>query len=238
MDLYTAFDRLWQTGLHDNKEVGMSFGVSLKVIGERACFTRPEMKSERVSYDVMTPSAARGILEAVYWKPEITWVIDRIHVLSPIRFTTIRRNELGGKIPYGNIRSAMKGGIPPSVFIEDDRQQRAALVLRDVAYVIEAHFDIKGGEQNTAKHKEMFARRARNGQCFNQPYLGCREFPAFFELLEGELPQSGLPPADRDKDLGFMLHDIDFAHDMTPRFFRARLHDGILDVPPFTEAVA
>jgi CRISPR-associated protein Cas5d len=196
------------------------------------------MKSERVSYDVMTPSAARGILEAVYWKPEITWVIDRIHVLSPIRFTTIRRNELGGKMPYGNVRSAMKGGSPPSVFIEEDRQQRAALVLRDVAYVIDAHFDVKGGDDNSTKHKEMFERRARKGQCFHQPYLGCREFPAAFEWLDGDAPQTGLPPADRDKDLGFMLHDIDFARDMTPRFFRARLQNGILTVPPFAEATA
>jgi CRISPR-associated protein Cas5d len=216
----------------------MSFGVRLKVWGDFACFTRPEMKSERVSYDVMTPSAARGILEAIYWKPAMTWIIDRIHVLSPIRFTTIRRNELGGKMPYGTVKSAMKGGIPPSVFIEDDRQQRAALVLRDVAYVIDAHFDVKGGENNTAKHKEMFERRARKGQCFHQPYLGCREFPAAFEPVEGEAPQTGLPTADQDKELGFMLHDIDFAHDMTPRFFRARLSGGILDVPPFAEATA
>ncbi|WP_029460879.1 type I-C CRISPR-associated protein Cas5c [Solidesulfovibrio alcoholivorans] len=216
----------------------MAFGVGLMVRGDYACFTRPEMKSERVSYDVMTPSAARGILEAVYWKPEITWVVDRIHVLSPIRFTTIRRNELGGKMPYGNVRSAMKGGSPPAVFIEEDRQQRAALVLRDVAYVIDAHFDVKGGDANTAKHKEMFERRARKGQCFHQPYLGCREFPAAFECLDGDAPQTGLPPADRDKDLGFMLHDIDFARDMTPRFFRARLQNGILTVPPFAEATA
>ena len=216
----------------------MAFGVSLMVRGDYALFTRPEMKSDRVSYDVMTPSAARGILEAVYWKPEITWVIDRIHVLSPIRFTTIRRNELGGKMPYGNVRSAMKGGSPPAVFIEEDRQQRAALVLRDVAYVIDAHFDVKGGDDNSTKHKEMFERRARKGQCFHQPYLGCREFPAAFEWLDGDAPQTGLPQADRDKDLGFMLHDIDFARDMTPRFFRARLQNGILTVPPFAEATA
>jgi len=216
----------------------MAFGVKLKVVGDYACFTRPEMKSERVSYDVMTPSAARGILEAIYWKPEIAWIIDRIHVLSPIRFTTIRRNELGGKIPYGTIKSAMNGGAPPSVFIEDDRQQRASLVLRDVVYGIEAHFDVIGGEDNAAKHKEMFERRAKKGQCFHQPYLGCREFPAAFELLEGDFPASTLPTEDRDKDLGFMLHDIDFEDDMTPRFFRAHLHDGIIEVPPFREATS
>lgn len=214
----------------------MSFGVRLKVWGDFALFTRAEMKSERVSYDVITPSAARGILEAVYWKPGITWVIDRIHVLNPIRFTAIRRNELGGKIPYGNIKSAMKGGTPPPIFIEDDRQQRAALVLREVAYVIEAHFELTGQDDNAAKHTEMFKRRARKGQCFNQPYLGCREFPAFFELVDGPPPASALAAQDRDKDLGFMLHDIDFAHDMTPRFFRARLENGVIDVPRFEAA--
>lgn len=214
----------------------MSFGVRLKVEGDFACFTRPEMKSERVSYDVITPSSARGILEAIYWKPGITWVIERIHVLKPIRFTAIRRNELGGKIPYGNIKSAMKGGAPQPLFIEDDRQQRAALVLRDVAYGIEAHFELTGQDDNAAKHAEMFKRRARNGQCFNQPYLGCREFPAFFEWVDGPWPDSDLPAQDRDKDLGFMLHDIDFAHDMTPRFFRARLAGGVIDVPRFDAA--
>lgn len=214
----------------------MSFGISLKVWGEFGCFTRPELKSERMSYAVITPSAARGILEAIYWRPEIKWIIDRVHVLSPIIFASIRRNELGGKIPYGNVRSAMNGGAPPSVFIEDDRQQRAALVLRDVSYIIDAHFEVVKGDDNTAKHKEMFVRRVRKGQCFTRPFFGCREFPAFFELVEGNLPKSALPPADRDKDLGIMLHDIDFAHDMTPRFFPARLCDGILHVPPFTEA--
>ncbi|MFP4581896.1 MAG: type I-C CRISPR-associated protein Cas5c [Desulfococcaceae bacterium] len=209
----------------------MAYGIKLKVWGDYACFTRPEMKAERVSYDAMTPSAARGLLEAIYWKPEIQWVIDRIHVLAPIRFENIRRNELGGKLPVGSIKRAMKDGVSPvETFIEKDRQQRAALVLRDVRYGIEAHFEIRGGEKNTAKHLEMFKRRAERGQFFHQPYLGCREFPAFFERVE-EFP---LPPFDGEKDLGWMLHDIDFENGMEPRFFRAAMKNGVVTVPPFT----
>jgi CRISPR-associated protein Cas5d len=207
----------------------MSYGVKLKIWGDYACFTRPEMKVERVSYDVMTPSAARGILEAIYWKPSITWVIDRIHVLKPIRFDNVRRNELASKIPLTTIRKAMKDGSSPvGLFIEDDRQQRAAMVLRDVAYVIEAHFEFNSSEDNnTAKHKEMFERRAGKGQCFHQPYFGCREFPVRFELLEGNIPDS---PFTGEQDLGFMLHDIDFKNDMEAQFFRARLTNGVIDL--------
>jgi len=210
----------------------MSFGVRLKVWGDYACFTRPEMKVERVSYDVITPSAARGILEAIYWKPAIRWVIDRIHVLNPIRFMNIRRNELGSKIPLKNVKNAMKGGDSAlQLFIENDRQQRAAMILRDVAYVIEAHFEYTGEEDNNdGKHLDEFNRRARKGKCFNQPYLGCREFPAHFRLLEnGEpLPASALKGT---QDLGYMLHDIDFENNMQAHFFRAKMTDGVIDVP-------
>lgn len=208
----------------------MSYGISLKIWGNYACFTRPEMKVERVSYDVITPSAARGILEAIYWKPAIVWVIDRIHVLNPIRFDNIRRNELSSKLPLGTVKSAMKNGRSPvGVFIEDDRQQRAALVLRDVAYVIEAHFEFKGSEDNnTAKHKEIFERRVEKGQCFHNPYLGCREFPAFFEPILGKAPKSNLTG---ERDLGWMLHDIDFENNMEAKFFRAVMLDGLIDVP-------
>jgi len=212
----------------------MAYGIKLKVWGDFACFTRPEMKVERVSYDVITPSAARGILEAIYWKPAIRWVIDRIHVLNPIRFMNIRRNEVASKIPLGNIKKAMKGGQSPlELFIESDRQQRAAMILRDVAYVIEAHFEYTSEEDNNdGKHLDEFNRRARKGKCFNQPYFGCREFPAHFLLLEkGEpLPASHLKG---EQDFGFMLHDIDFKFDMQARFFRARVTNGIIDVPPF-----
>jgi len=212
----------------------MSYGIKLKVWGDYACFTRPEMKVERVSYDVMTPSAARGILEAIYWKPAITWAVDSIHVFNPIRFDNIRRNELAGKLPLGTIKKAMNDGVSPvETFIENDRQQRAAMVLRDVSYVIEAHFEFTGSEDNnTAKHKEIFDRRARKGQCFHHPYLGCREFPAHFELIEGDIPQSELVG---ELDLGWMLHDMDFENNMEAKFFRAEMHNGVIEVPPFNE---
>jgi CRISPR-associated protein Cas5d len=210
----------------------MSYGIKLKVWGDYACFTRPEMKVERVSYDVMTPSAARGILEAIYWKPAITWVIDRIHVLTPIRFDNIRRNELARKLPVGKIKKAMNDGVSPvETFIENDRQQRAAMVLRDVSYIIEAHFEFNGDEDNNAaKHKEIFERRARKGQCFHQPYLGCREFPARFELIKDDIPRSELVGK---QDLGWMLHDMDFENNMEAKFFRAEMRNGIIEVPPF-----
>ena len=209
----------------------MSYGVKLRVWGDYACFTRPEMKVERVSYDVMTPSAARGILEAIYWKPAVAWVVDRIHVLNPIRFQNIRRNEIGSKVSLGNIKRAMKDdGTPLEVFIEGARQQRAALVLRNVAYAIEAHFEIKGTvDNNPAKHKEIFQRRAAKGQCFHRPYLGCREFAAHFAVLNGEIPRSRFRS---EMDLGWMLHDIDFDNGMEPRFFRAIMRDGVIAVPP------
>ena len=209
----------------------MAFGVKLKVWGDFACFTRPEMKVERVSYDVMTPSAARAVLEAIYWKPSIRWIVDRIHVLKPIRFMNIRRNEVASKIPLGNITSAMKDPTALlALFIEDVRQQRAALVLRDVCYGIEAHFEYTGeDDKNDGKHLDVFNRRAALGQCFTQPYLGCREFSASFELVD-DFPAS---PFVGRQDLGWMLHDIDFGNDMEARFFRAEMVDGVIDVPAF-----
>jgi len=206
----------------------------LRVWGQNACFTRPEMKVERVSYDVMTPSAARGILEAIHWKPAIRWVVDRIHVLNPIRFDTIRRNELASKIPKGNVEKAMKGDPAPlRVFVEDDRQQRAALLLRDVAYVIEAHFELTdkaGPEDNDGKHLDTFNRRVAKGQCYHRPYLGCREFAAFFGPADGAVPSSA---HEGKRDLGWMLHDIDFEAGMEPRFFRVEMVDGVITVPAF-----
>lgn len=216
----------------------MSFGIKLKCWGEWACFTRPEMKVERVSYDVITPSAARGVVEAIYWKPEIRWVIDRLTVLEPIKFTSLRRNEVGCKIPAGAASSAMKAGKGNlGIIIEDNRQQRAGLMLRDVAYVIEAHFDVikndKGEANPIAKHLDTFNRRAREGKCFTRPYLGLRECAADFELIEKDSP----PPTIHnslmgERDLGWMLHDIDFAHGNQPRFFHAIMRDGVIDVPP------
>lgn len=211
-------------------------GIRLHVWGEYACFTRPEMKVERVSYDVPTPSAARGILEAIYWKPEIRWIVDRMHVLKPIRFTNLRRNELGAKASAANAKKAMNAGRGAmGLYIEDERQQRAATVLRDVAYIIEAHFEVVGGSEGPEKHYAMFCRRARQGQCFQRPYLGCREFVADFALIEdGDTLEP--PPAELsgERNLGYMLHDIDYADGRTARFFPATLRDGVVHVPPLT----
>jgi len=202
------------------------------------------MKVERVSYDVITPSAARGILEAIHWKPAIRWAVDRIHVLRPIRFESIRRNEVGNKLSPTNVRKAMKAGSTAGLatYVDEERQQRASTVLRDVAYVIEAHFELTdkaGPDDSVGKHLDIFKRRARKGQCFHTPCMGVREFPAHFSLLEDDanLPEAN-PQRETDKDLGWMLHDIDFAQGMTPRFFRAQLTGGVVEVPPWqTEGV-
>lgn len=198
------------------------------------------MKVERVSYDVMTPSAARGILEAIHWKPAIRWQVDRIHVLKPIQFQSIRRNEVGAKASASLAASAMKRGDTHGmgIVVDENRQQRAALVLVDVAYVIEAHFDMTvraGPEDTAAKHVSMFNRRAGQGQCFHRPCLGTREFAAEFALVpEGApLPACELAPDKRDADLGWMLHDIDFANGNESRLFRARMAGGVIEVPPF-----
>lgn len=216
----------------------MAYGIKLLVWGERACFTRPEMKVERVSYDVITPSAARGILEAIHWKPAIRWAVDSIQVLKPIRFESIRRNEVGSKLSAASAGKALKAGRTDGLvsYVEEDRQQRATTLLRDVAYIIEAHFDLTdkaGPEDNEGKHLDIFNRRARKGQCFHMPCLGTREFPASFQLLE---PGDNVPVSHAslhgERDLGWMLHDFDFADDMTPHFFRARMIDGQVLVPP------
>lgn len=220
----------------------MAFGACLHVWGENACFTRPEMKVERVSYDAMTPSAARGLLEAIHWKPAIRWVIDRIHVLKPVRFESIRRNEVGHKVPATLAERAMRVGRIDGLqlLVEEDRQQRAATVLRDVAYVIEAHFEMTGRagpEDNPGKHLDTFNRRARKGQCFHQPCLGCREFPASFALIEPGEPLPAVDPALRgERDLGWMLLDIDFSAGNASRFFRALMRDGVIEVPAMAAA--
>ena len=238
----------------------MAHGIKLEVWGELAAFNRPEMKVERVSYDVMTPSAARGILEAIYWKPQMRWVVDQIHVLRPIRFTHVRRNEISAKIPVQGktgVAAAMKSrrGIL-GIAVDEDRQQRAAMVLRDVHYGVVASVEVleneaRGGAplpNSEAKHLEMFKRRGRRGQYFHHPYLGVREFPASFRLVE-EFPEHPVE-LEGERDLGFMLHDIEFVPDLRgkiidsylgkrwtaqPRFFRACLRDGIVDVPPLSE---
>jgi len=223
----------------------MTYGIRLHVWGERACFTRPEMKVERVSYDIITPSAARGILEAIHWKPAIRWVVDRIHVLKPIHFESIRRNEVGGKLSPASVSKAMKAASTAGLatYVDQDRQQRAATVLRDVAYVIEAHFELTdkaGPDDSVGKHLDIFNRRAARGQCFHQPCLGTREFAADFTLIA---PGAPAPPRNPDaetpelgfgtpRDLGFMLWDIDHAKPGRPSLlFRATLRDGVMEVP-------
>lgn len=216
----------------------MAYGIKLHIQGDRALFTRPEMKVERVSYDVITPSAARGILEAIHWKPAIRWMVDSIQVLKPIRFESIRRNEVGSKLSAASINKAIKAGRTDALvsYIEEDRQQRATTLLRDVAYVIGAHFELTdkaGAEDNIGKHLDIFNRRARKGQCFQMPCMGAREFPASFELLEnGHEPLIPHESLRGERDLGWMLHDIDFANNMTPQFFRAQMVDGLIAVPP------
>ena len=213
--------------------IRMPHGIKLMTFGDFACFTRPEMKVERVSYDVMTPSAARGIFEAIYWKPQIRWIVERIHVLNPIRLTSVRRNEVGSKISTRNVTSAMKQGHGRlSLDIENNRQQRAATILRDVRYAIEARFELLDSRESAGKHLSVFQRRAGKGQSFHQPYFGCREFPVSFELLEGEIPKAH-EELRGERDLGYMLHDIDFANGMQPRFFRVIMRDGVIDVPLF-----
>ena len=208
--------------------------VKVEVWGDYACFSRPEFKVERVSYDIMTPSAARGILEAIYWHPGLRWHIDRIHVLNPIRFTNIRRNEVKSKVSAQKAKIAMqKGGGQLYLNAPDDIQQRAAMVLRDVRYVIEAHFTMtdKANETDSeGKFQDIMKRRLRRGQCYHQPYFGCREFPANFRLFEGEEINSAYEGLEQD--FGYMLFDMDYCSpvDIEPMFFRAKLKGGVLDL--------
>ena len=209
--------------------------ISLEVWGDYACFTRAEMKTERVSYDVMTPSAARGLLESIYWHPGMRWVIDRIHVCAPIRFTNLRRNEVKSTVSARSARRVMERGKGElNLVTSQEIQQRAAMLLRDVRYVIDAHFDItdQAAEgDNAGKFQDIIKRRVRRGQFYSQPYFGCREFPAQFKMCES------LPPCPEElkgvRDLGYMLWDLDYSDPeaIAPLFFRAALRDGVLEVP-------
>ncbi len=201
----------------------------LEVWGDYACFTRPEMKVERVSYDVITPSAARAIFEAILWKPAIRWHLRRIEVLRPIRWMTLRRNEVAS-VASDRVRADGYRGL----FIEDDHVQRAALLLRDVGYRLHADLDVlheRDPNAAPAKYQQMFERRADKGQCVNQPYLGCREFPAYFRRVPNDLADPA--PISHSDELGFMLFDMDFTDraDPKPMFFRAALRNGVLNVP-------
>ena len=208
----------------------------LEVAGDYACFTRPEMKVERVSYDVITPSAARAVFEAIFWKPAIRWQVRRIEVLRPVRWINLRRNEVASKISVANVQQAMMAGEGDLALYADDsnqRQQRAALLLRDVAYRVHADLQVLGDRhdaQPPQKFFSMFERRAQNGQCVNQPYLGCREFDARVRLITA--PEAEPPPIAETRDLGWMLHDLDFTHptDPQPVFFRAQMTAGVIEV--------
>lgn len=211
----------------------MGYGITIRVRGEYALFTRPEMKVERVSYDVITPSAARGIIEAIYWKPAIRWVIDRIHVLNEIEFTNIRRNEVRAKVSNSEVCRRMNGSQQPFYLsASDSRQQRAAMVLKNVDYVIESHFELteKAGPDDTAeKHYSIALRRLRKGQHFHAPSLGTREFGAQVEIIENApIPISSIG----DLDLGWMLYDLDFSDmdDVKPLFFKAEMRSGVIDL--------
>ena len=211
----------------------MGIGVKVKVWGEYALFSRPEMKVERCSYDVITPSAARGILEAIYWHPGMKWVIDKIYVQKPVQFTSIRRNEVKSKISSNNVLPVYNGADKPLyISTKSDIVQRASLLLRDVSYVIEAHFEMteKAVESdNPGKFKDIIMRRLKRGECYHTPYFGCREFPANFCLCEDEKIETAY---SGEKDLGFMFYDMDFSDldNIQPMFFRALMKDGVINL--------
>lgn len=224
--------------------------VLVEVWGNFACFSRPEIKTERVTFDVITPSAARGLLEAIYWHPGLNWAVDRIYVMSPIRLekrtaedgenmesadikmTSIKRNEVNAKISASSVKKVMAGG-KGSLYLNTaaERSQRSSLILQEVHYVLEAHFDMTsnaGSGDNPGKFQDIMKRRLKKGQCYHQPYFGCREFPAHFREWKG----GPIPTVPLTKDLGYMLHSMDYSNptEIRPRFFRAQMKDGVLDL--------
>ena len=226
---------------------GKTFCLDVK--GDFACFTRPEMKVERVSYDVITPSAVRAIFSAIFWKPAIKWNVKKIEVLSPIKWISVRRNEVKSKANKSQ----------DGLLIEEDRTQRAGLFLRDVHYRLYAEIEFIPidkrhpvvnevpdslvsdeerqeirKDENPGKYYAMFERRAKKGQCFNQPYLGCREFSCKFKFVESPKKEAEITPTiNETRDLGFMLYDMDFTNpnDIKPAFFRAEMKNGVIIVP-------
>lgn len=213
--------------------------VRLHIGGDYACFTRTEIKAERVSYDVLTPYAARGILEAIHWKPAIFWAIDKIHVLKPIRSELISYPESVNRTESTELTNQNSLNFKSANNINTEhRSQKTSRVLKDVSYIIEAHIKLTekaGKDDNLKKHLEIFKRRAIKGQYFQQPCLGTRKFPAWFTWIDenSELLISNLPEHEANRDLGLMLHDIDFANNATPYFYHAKLQNGIINVPPF-----
>ena len=205
--------------------------VLMEVWGLTACFTRPEMKTERVSYDVPTPSAARGMIESIYYHPGLKWTIDRIWVLKPIQFMNLRRNEVSSKISASNVMQEANGGKQSCIVTTQDIQQRAAMMLKDVRYVIEAHFDMTdkaNASDNPGKFQDIVKRRLRKGACYATPYLGTRECTAHFRLWEG----GAIEGIDETRDLGYMLYDMDYSdpEHIQPMFFHAKMEHGCIDL--------
>lgn len=205
--------------------------IKMEVWGDYACFTRPEMKVERVSYDVPTPSAARGMVESVYYHPGLKWHVDKIYVCKPIRFTNILRNEVASKISARNVLTEANGKKRSYIDRNADIQQRATTMLRDVHYVIEAHFEMTdqaNPSDNPGKFQDIVKRRLRSGQAYMQPYLGCRECTAHFRLWEG----GDIPTIDETRDLGYMIFDMDYSdlENIQPMFFRAQMVHGVIDL--------
>lgn len=204
--------------------------IRIEAWGDYACFSRPEMKTERVSYDVMTPSAARGLIESIYWHPGLRYSIDKIFVLNPIKFTSIRRNEVKSTLLASSALASAKAGTSIALYTPENIQQRAAMLLQDVHYVIEAHFDLTDKAapgDNPGKFQDILRRRLNRGQFYSMPYFGCREFAAHFR----EWPGGDIPALSLTQDLGFMLYDMDYCNpqDIRPKFFRAKLEHGVLD---------
>ncbi|WOC32933.1 MULTISPECIES: type I-C CRISPR-associated protein Cas5c [Caproicibacterium] len=220
----------------------MSYGLQVEVWGDFALFSRPELKTERMSYEVITPSAARGLIESIYWHPGFRVIIDRIYVLekfgepvhqkkNPIQFTNVRRNEVKSRVQAAKVKSMMEGGSVPFLNTSADIQQRAATLLQDVHYVLEAHFELTekaAPSDNEGKFKDIFRRRLESGRCYSQPYFGCREFPAHFKAWQG----GEIPAVPYTKDLGIMLYDLDYSNprDIQPMFFHAYLRNGVVQV--------
>lgn len=205
--------------------------VLMEVWGLTACFTRPEMKTERVSYDVPPPSAARGMIESIYYHPGLKWTIDRIWVLKPIQFMNLRRNEVSSKISASNVMQEANGGKQSCIVTTQDIQQRATMMLKDVRYVIEAHFDMTdkaNASDNPGKFQDIVKRRLRKGACYAAPYLGTRECTAHFRLWEG----GAIEGIDETRDLGYMLYDMDYSdpEHIQPMFFRAKMEHGCIDL--------
>lgn len=214
----------------------MSYGVMVELWGDLALFTRPELSVERVTYQVITPSAARGVLESIYWHPGMRYQIDKIYVLNPIQFTNIRRNEVKSKALASSFRTVMtKGGSLPSIYTQDDIQQRASMMLKDVRYVIQAHFEMTANasaEDNSGKFIDILKRRLRKGACYSQPYFGTRECSCNFREWDPKIEPKGFYSSDGTRDLGLMLYDMDYSDtkNITPMFYWATMENGMIDV--------